>query len=327
MRRTVDVILVVLIGAGHAHAQSSGASASAEQLFNEARELAKANRWAEACPKFEASLHYDPVAGTRLNLATCYEHVGKLASAWALYRESIEAANKNADVAKREYAERHAAALEPRLPRLAISARTDLAGLVVTRDGTKIDTGTLGTALYVDPGTHKITASAPGFEPFSQTVTLIEGKTETLLIPELRPLPHAAAPPNQDRSATTDPRVTPSKTRRYVAVAGGAAGVAALGVGFFFGGKALSAFSDAKEVCGTDLGCSPGDDYESGKKLISDARSYATTSTVFVIAGSATLVASAVLFLVAPRSREGTAARIVPVAHDRGAGLALMGRF
>src|SRR5215471_5318240 len=140
MRRTLAAVVVVSVVAGRAHAQSGNDSSIAEQLFNQGRELAKANHWGEACPKFEASLHYDPALGTRLNLATCYEHVDKLASAWGLYRESSELASQAGDVKRRDYAQKQAAALEPRLPRLAIAppARPP-AGFVVKRDGMAID--------------------------------------------------------------------------------------------------------------------------------------------------------------------------------------------
>ena len=93
MRHAVGALLIMALGAlgvSHAQAQTPEGNATlAEQLFNQGRDLVKANQWADACPKFEASLRYDPVLGTRLNLATCYEHIGKLASAWGLYRESI----------------------------------------------------------------------------------------------------------------------------------------------------------------------------------------------------------------------------------------------
>src|SRR5215510_3468909 len=150
MRRVLGMVSVMLISAGHAHAQSSDSGSIAEQLFNQARDLAKAKRWAEACSKFEASLRYDPALGTRLNLATCYEHLGKLASAWSVYRESIDLARKLGDTKRRDYARNQAAALEPRLARLAIAAPArPPAGFVVTRDGTQIDPGALGIALYV----------------------------------------------------------------------------------------------------------------------------------------------------------------------------------
>src|SRR5215468_10313456 len=194
MKHAVCALLVVVLAAGQARAQAQegNSSALAEQLFNQGRDLVKANQWAEACPKFEASLRYDPVLGTRLNLATCYEHIGKLASAWGLYRESVELAKKTGDTERAEYAQKQAAALEPRLPKLAISApASPPAGFVVKRDETTVDAGALGTALYVDPGTHRVTASAPGFETFSVTVTLAEGKTETVAVPNLVARPAA----------------------------------------------------------------------------------------------------------------------------------------
>jgi hypothetical protein len=384
MRLVFGVAIVVSIMAGRAHAQSSDVSGIAEQLFDQARELAKANRWAEACPKFEASLRYDPVLGTRLNLATCYEHIGKIASAWSLYRESINFAKKAGDVKRRNYAQQQAAALEPRLPKLAISAPAmPPAGFVVKRDGTPIDAGALGVALYVDPGTHEITASAPGFEAFTQTVTLTDGKAKTVAIPNLTAIPgpkpdlpsppvdnHVVAtepvaapsspahenvgitepvpttlpkPPVKNHVVTTEPMVEPSSparknigiaepvlttsaTRKYIALGIGATGVAAVGVGFLFGAKASATFNDLKALCGASLVCDPAD-YDKGTQLMRDARSTATLSTVLVAAGGAAIVASAIVFLTRPHPQERATARIVPMTHARGAGLAIMGRF
>jgi tetratricopeptide (TPR) repeat protein len=327
----------VSIVAGHASAQSpspsGNSSALAEQLFNQARDLAKANQWAEACPKFEASLRYDPVLGTRLNLATCYEHIGKLASAWGLYRESIELAKKAGDAKRADYAQKQATAIEPRLPKLTISAPADPpTGFTVKRDDTTIDAGGFGVALYVDPGTHQITASAPGFEPFTFTVTLVEGKTETLTIPALRAKPLLtqvtdSSAPSRDRRDAAEPMVPPSRTRRYLAIGVGAAGVAVVGVGLVFGAKANSTYSDAKSLCDPNLVCSSPADYDKAKELMRDARSRATISTVLVLGGGAAIVAGAIVFLTAPHAREQANARIVPVTHDHGAGLAITGKF
>jgi tetratricopeptide (TPR) repeat protein len=346
MRRAFHAVAVLLlVVAGHAHAQSGDSSAMAEQLFKEARELAKANRWAEACPKFEASFKYDPVLGTRLNLAACYEHIGKLASAWGLYRESIDLARKAGDTKRRDYAQKQATALEPRLPRLVITAPTrSPAGLVVKRDGTTIEAGALGVALYIDPGPHEITASAPGFESFAQTVALAESKTETVALPDLKPQPapvvaaRPATPATADHDANssaaasgpaavaaTGAPVAP-RGRKYLAIGLGAAGIAAVGAGLAFGAKARSRFHDAQALCGHDVACDPAS-YDAGKRLTSDASSAATISTVLVAAGGAAIAAGVIVLITAPRTSETATARLVPVAHDRGAGLAVVGRF
>jgi hypothetical protein len=335
MRHVLAIVVGVSIVAGRAHAQSSTGSL-AEQLFAQARELAKANRWTEACPKFEASLRYDAALGTRLNLATCYEHIDKLASAWGLYRESIDLAKKAGDTKRLSYAQTQAAALESRLAKLTISAPANApAGLVITRDGTQIEPGAVGIPLYVDAGSHEIKASARGFEAFVQSITVVDGKTETVAIPPLtaKPVPavtdaskvaNGKAVP--ERPGPSEPMVPPSPTRKYIAIGAGASGLAAIGFGLVFGAKARSAYHDATARCGPDLVCSA-ENYAAGRQLVQDARTSATISTVLVIAGGSALTVSAILFLTAPRAQERATARIVPVLHDRGAGLAITGGF
>jgi hypothetical protein len=333
MRHAVGALLLTALALGHAHAQTPEGNATlAEQLFNQGRDLVKANQWADACPKFEASLRYDPVLGTRLNLATCYEHVGKLASAWGLYRESIELARKAGDTKRAEYAQKQATALEPRLPKLAISAPANApAGLAVKRDDTPVDAGALGVALYVDPGTHSVTASAPGFESAKLSVTVTEGKTETVAIPALvaRPVPAAvakkASEPSEETPVDTAP-VPRSPRRRYLALGLGGAGVVAIGVGLVFGAKASSKWSDARKLCGDDLVCSDPASFNQSKKLVSDGRSAGNVATGLVIGGLAAGAAGAVVWFW-PRSAERTTAHLVPVPHDGGAGLALTGVF
>lgn len=337
MRHAVSALLIMALGAlgvSHAQAQTPEGNATlAEQLFNQGRDLVKANQWADACPKFEASLRYDPVLGTRLNLATCYEHIGKLASAWGLYRESIELARKAGDTKRAEYAQKQATALEPRLPKLAISAPANApTGLVVKRDDTPVDAGALGVALYVDPGTHSVTASAPGFEAATLSVTVTEGKTETIAIPALvaRPVPPAVAGKSTEPGdAPVDTAPVPRSPRRtYAAIGLGGAGVIAIGVGLVFGAKASSKWSDAKKLCGSDVVCSNPDDFNQSKKLISDGRSAGNIATGLVIGGLAAGAAGAVVwFWPRPAEHSTATAHLVPVPHDGGAGLALTGTF
>jgi hypothetical protein len=351
MRRVLGVLMGMSAVLRSAHAQSGDVNgdlnAIAEQLYEEGRELTKASRWAEACARFEESLKYDSQPGTKLNLAWCYEHIDKLASAWILYRESIELATKTNDAKRRTFAEQQAAALKPRLAKFAImSPANTRTGLVVKRDGTQIEASTLRTALIDDAGPHVITASAPGFEAFTRTVMFVNGKTETLTIPDLQPATAspqapdsaqprakhaptttlAAVPPRgQHDVAISEPVRAPWPLRKYVGVGAGIAGVATAGVGFVFGVKARSDDSDAKRLC-PQLVCNM-DNSDRGKQLLHDAHSNATTATVLVAAGGAAIIAGGIVFLTAPSPREHARAQIVPVAHDRSAGLAVIGSF
>jgi tetratricopeptide (TPR) repeat protein len=324
------VAIVVSVVTGRAQAQPGDASAAAEQLFEQGRELAQQNRWPEACARFENSLRYEQALGTQLNLARCYKHIGKLASAWRLFREAIAQATEAGDVERRDFARTQADALKPRLPKLTISPQNPPAGLVVARDGAQIDAGAPGVALYVDPGMHTITASAPGFEVFRQTVTLVEGEAETVAIPALVAVPVRATVPAQvqdDSHATTSqPEIAISPTRKDVAAVVGAIGVASIGFGLVFGAKASSSYDDAKALCGSNLACTT-ENYSRGQQLIRDTRSEATISMVLVAAGVAAVVTGVVVFLTEQRPRERATAQLVPMIYDRGSGLAVTGRF
>src|SRR5678816_498104 len=61
--------------------------AGAQALFDQARELTRQGRFAEACPKLQESNRLDPGIGTQFHLADCYEQSGRIASAWAAFLE------------------------------------------------------------------------------------------------------------------------------------------------------------------------------------------------------------------------------------------------
>ncbi len=134
--------------------------AAGEALFNQATSLLGEGRTEEACAAFTASYKADATLGTLLNLASCHEKQGKLATAWAEFRE-VERKAASADQAERSsVAKGMADQLELRLPRLRVRVPADIPGLTVKRGTTVLDGQLLDAEIPVDLGTHVLLACA-----------------------------------------------------------------------------------------------------------------------------------------------------------------------
>jgi hypothetical protein len=287
----------------------SSSKAAAEALFNEGRRLAGEGHFAEACPKFEASQKSDPALGTLLNLADCYEKVGKTASAWAQYREAIPLARAAGSQERIDLATGRATALEAHLSTLTIRVPASHEGVTVGRDGAPVDSGELGSAIPVDPGEHEVTASAPGHKPWSTKVQVKPDSDKVVVdVPELEAGPATetvtTAPTSQETSAATGS----SSAQRPIAIAVGAVGVVGLGLGAFFGISANSSWKDAKGGC-TDY------PYQCSSDALGQrdsASTKATVSTIAFIAGGVALAAGTVLWFTAPSGSSSVALGVGP---------------
>lgn len=270
---------------------SSQERALAESLFREAKGLAKAEKYRDACPKFEESQRLDPQLGTLLHLATCHEQQGKTASAWAEYSAAAELATERGDGRRKKLASARAAALEPTLSRLTLSRdpRARPADVAVRLDEQPIGAAMLGTAMPVDPGDHVVTASAEGFVTWTREVHVEAGGARVALdVGDLRPRADAPAP---ERAAPSTPTTSAMETAGWVIF--GVAGATLL-VGGGMGIAAALERDAADEACDGRF-CS-----DEGLMRHDTSNTYATTSTVTVIIGLVGVGAGLALVIAAP---------------------------
>jgi len=173
--------LVIVLSASRAYADATTAAAA----FKQAEELKRQNKWAEACPLFEASYNADPQLGVLLNLADCNEHIGRTATAWAELNDAIGLAHSKQDARREALARKHADALAPKLAKLKVKAPAKLIPGLVVKRGTVDITALVGSEIPIDPGDHEIIASAPGYVESKQKVTIAPSSTSDLEIPAL----------------------------------------------------------------------------------------------------------------------------------------------
>jgi tetratricopeptide (TPR) repeat protein len=263
---------------------------AAESLFAEGRQLLQAGDYDGACSKLQASLELEPALGTSLNLADCYEKLGRTASAWAEFKSAAAAAQKAGDTLRKATALERAAALEPRLSRLRIELAEP--GVSVLQNGEPLSPAVLGSAIPVDPGSYRLEASAPGKVPWSQIVEVQgQGGSIDVHIPTL--VDDLGLRPQQPLSQPPAMSAEPSGSQRTVAWVLGGVGVASLAAGTVFGALAASNWSKAEDSC-VDY---PYQCTRAGIGHADDATSQATVATVAFILGGAALGTSIVLFV------------------------------
>ena len=250
-------LLALLVGATALcvpNAVQAADAALAETLFQQARTLLAEGRTAEACEKFAESQRLDPATGTLLNLATCRQAEGKLASAWADFRAAEDSARRDNREDRVRFAREHLAAIEPRLSYLTVKIAPDsrVPGLDVRLDDVMIREAAWGVATPVDPGVHDVTAKAPGRAPFSKRITVgaenvrmsVEIRLQRLAEPVVAPAPSpAVAPP--PAAVATDQTVPVSRLGLVV----GGVGVTGLVVGTIYGLKAYSQWGQRNDQC------------------------------------------------------------------------------
>lgn len=321
-----------------AAAQTSAADkAAAEALFDQGVRLMKQNSFAEACPKLEESERIDPAVGTLLYLGECYERVGKTASAWASFREAASLATNSSQPDRARVATARAQGLEPKLSRLSVELAPDVSkldGVVVKRGNQRVEASVYGVPLPVDPAEYRIEVTAPGYEAWSTSVKVEAGGNASVRVPALVKAPESVAPPPaapaaavQESSPSGAPPAKPApgsslSTQQTLGIVLGGVGLVGVGIGSYFGVRAISKNSDAEQHCPRGALC----DDQQGEDLTNKAQSAARASNLAFAIGGGLLAVGAVVYLTGAKKHEDRVA-LVPVLGPGTAAGSLVGRF
>lgn len=284
--------------------------ALAQGLFDDGRALMDAGKLPEACAKLAESHRLDPSPGTVLNLAICHEKEGKIASAWAEFKEAEALSTASGRQDRADYARKRAATLEAKLSRLVVEIANPPEGMVIRLGGKELRAAAMaGSGMPVDPGKYGVEAAAPGKKAWSGTVVVEPGpSTARLVIPAMVNAPAAAS--SAPKAPPPPPEDSSGSTRRVVGYVAGGLGIAALGVGGVFGGLTLTKAAEVQDLCGDAPKCSrPAVDANN------TAKTMALVSDISLGAGAALAGAGLVLILTSGSSKP-------PAAGNRGAAVA-----
>jgi hypothetical protein len=305
-----------------AHTQASDTGA-AEALFQTGKSLLEQKDYAHACPKLFESYRLDPGTGTLLALALCHEGEGRIASAWGEFADVAVRSRREGRADREEVARKHKDALEPRLPTLTVSVEPGgekIERLQIKRDGVEVGSGSWATPVPVDPGSHHVEASAPGYRSFSVDVALAtDGSRQRVVVPILV-VDRTASPPEASESALQRGFWSPV---RYAGLAVGVAGIAGVGLGTAFGIRAIGLNNESKRDCDPQSICGP-----SGFSTRHDAQWAGNISTVAFVGGGVLLAGGAALFLMAkPAMLTRSGFFAAPVVSARELGVHVDGAF
>ena len=184
LRSTASALALILATSyvGLAHAQQNVSDSdrkAARDLYEKGASQQVQGHPAEALDSFMRSYSVFPAPTTALHVAQCQAALGHLVEAEEAYRSLANAkipdGSPQAFYAAQEQAKTELAQVSPRLPTIRVTTTPDkINGLQVKVDDQPMNAALVGVARAVNPGTHKVSASAPGYAPAEASVTVQE---------------------------------------------------------------------------------------------------------------------------------------------------------
>jgi hypothetical protein len=203
MRHASFVLLGAAIAFACAFAPTASAQvndaerAAARDLFKQGDELQRAARFDEALIKFQRAEQLHSAPTNQLRIAECEAGLGHLAASAEAYRTVLRTALPRgappAFQAAVDQARAELAQVEPRVPKLTIVVQPgNVTKPALEVDGQSVPAALLGEAVPLDPGPHRVAASAPGYPKVEQALVLNEGEARVATL-ELKPSSEVAA--------------------------------------------------------------------------------------------------------------------------------------
>jgi hypothetical protein len=188
-RVIVPILLAALLAPATARADappraaapSEAQLAQARELFEAAAASVQVGRFADAVKDLRASLGLVPRTGTAFNLAVALRGTGDALGALALFDKLAAGAYGDLDPARREQVARLKAEVAAEIATLTIVA-TGADAIELRLDGEVIGIAKPGaaTAASVNPGAHRIVASARDHETVDRAVDVVRGSASTV---------------------------------------------------------------------------------------------------------------------------------------------------
>ncbi|MET0791383.1 MAG: PEGA domain-containing protein [Polyangiaceae bacterium] len=310
-------VLPVLLCPRPAAAQDKQELSKARALFQRAIELEQAGNYTTALEQFRDVGQVRMTPQVRFHIATCEEKLGRLVTALGGYQLAFADADSVGEDFKSEV-DRAVSRLQASIPKLVIERSTGAEAAEIQLDGVALGASSVGVPVPLDPGPHAVTAKAPGFLSFSETVTIAENdekKVEVVLTPE----------PQQARVSISPAVDVEKPNKKLIPYVIGGVGVASLiGSGVLFALR-QSTLSDLDKKCGPDRQCP-----NSAAGEVSNLGLYNVTAQIALGVGVVG-VGTAVTLLVLqkkhapPSTTSGTT--FLPSAPNSALGMSWVGRF
>jgi hypothetical protein len=224
----------------HADPPSKREIAQGREHANKGLEHFKSSRWAEARDHFRQALAVQETAVVTYYLGVCEEQLGDLREARRRLQQASSLAasgetgeSSQARKAVLEDVRELALQVESKLPKVSFRwqpARPEGAALTVDDERVSIDDVAVGP-LRLNPGEHKVKATAPGRKPYELALRLEPGQQSDVVLtlePEAPPPAPVAVP-----QAPAPPPTSGGGWQRPVGYVGLGLGAALIGAGVF----------------------------------------------------------------------------------------------